>query len=276
VNESTIHHKDYERFSRRKKHFIIIITVMFLVLVSILVVILHRYVPTAIDHVRWLVESYEGRRYLFSALALTGFFLLICQAVVLAARFTDSLWLKRGGARSKSSLPPVCDANPMISTTSAIRRELHMSRWWPEWTVRVTDELGGRAVVRFAVLREQGTIVAGKGRLRIRNRSWFGEAWILQCRGEVCATAERKRMSFAKDSWSNATHYEVQAEGKVLTLSLSANGYQIQAQGQILGYIRRTNDEQGAMDCSDSVPDHVQLFLVWLAQLSRRSRTQTS
>jgi len=278
MNESTIHHKDYERFSRRKKHFIIIIGVMFLVLVGILVVILHRYLPAAIDHVRWLVESYEGRRYLFKALALAGFLLLICQAGVLAGRFADSLWLNRGGARSKSSLPPVCGTNPMITTTSAIRREWHKSWAWPAWTVRVTGELVERAVVRFAVLRDQGTIVAGRDRMRIRNQGWFGEAWSLQRRGEVCAMAERRRKGFADGSLGIDEQYEIKAEGKTLALLpfANGNGYQIQAQGQVLGYIRQTNDKQGAMDCSDSVPDHVQLFLVWLAQLSPRSRHHTS
>ena len=271
MNESTMRHKSARRISRLKTY--IIITVIFLVVVGILAVILRRYLPTAIDSVRWLVESYEGRKYLFSALALAGFFLLICQAVVLAARFTDSLWLNRGGDRSKSSLPPVCGESPMIPTTSAIRREWHRPWSWPAWTVRVTGELGGRAVVRFAVLRDQGTIVAGRDRLRIRNQSWFGEAWTLLCRGEVCATAELKRMSFAHGFWIDR-QYEVQAEGKVLTLLPSANGYQIRAQEQILGYIRQTDGEQGAMDCSDAVPEHVQLFLVWLAQLVPRSRHQ--
>jgi len=152
------------------------------------------------------------------------------------------------------------------------------------------------AKLRFGVLRG-GSLSIGLNVFKIRNASTFGNAWTLEHDGESCAQGSVKHYGMVdqmRDALSGTNeefvsraqeqesirvgsfgdYISVQADGMYLSLVPSRFGdsnesFCIVANGVLVGSIgwhwsTLRQSHHVSIQCNASVPEHLQLFLIWL------------
>jgi hypothetical protein len=132
------------------------------------------------------------------------------------------------------------------------------------WNYSITDSASEvTASVRFNFLDEQGNISLGSNYYGIEH-TWLGGKWSLTIGDRVVAVAVKPNPL--------TRYFEVSYDSQNLILraeSLFTRSFLIEQNGRLLGRIQPKHlfTKRASIDCSSSVPIHIQVFLFWLTVL---------
>lgn len=122
-------------------------------------------------------------------------------------------------------------------------------------------------------LCEQGRIVDSQIGYEIRKHGVFSGRWTLEHAGAVVAEAHKPSAMFRS--------FEVSSQGLDFTVraeSAFGRAFEIIVGKQVVGSIRPTHafTRRATIQCSDILPEHVQLFSFWLVGLTWRRRARNN
>lgn len=132
----------------------------------------------------------------------------------------------------------------------------------------------GSASVEYDWLTEQGRIADALMAYDIRKHGVFSGRWTLERAGGVVADAHKPSAMFRSfEVSSHGVQFTVRAE------SALGRAFVIIVGQQIVGSIRPAHafTRRAAIQCSDLIPEHLQLFSFWLVGITwRRSASSGS
>ena len=116
-------------------------------------------------------------------------------------------------------------------------------------------------------LTEQGRIVEPQIGYDIRKHGAFSGRWTLERAGDVVAEAHKPSAMFRS--------FEVSSQGMDFTVraeSAMGRAFEIMVGHQVVGSIRPAHafSRRATIECSDSIPEQLQLFSFWLVGLTWR------
>jgi hypothetical protein len=172
------------------------------------------------------------------------------------------------GAASSISFTKTNDSVAMINC---------LPRSLCSWDFTASGLSSGTAAVEYDWLTEQGRIVIGDNDYNIRKHGVFSGHWTYEHRGQLVAEAYKPSALFRTFDISS-----LQSEGHSLTLQAESayhRAFEITSEQRVVGRIWPVHPftRRSTIQCSDEVPEHLQLFAFWLAGLAwRRSARNNS
>jgi hypothetical protein len=144
------------------------------------------------------------------------------------------------------------------------------------WDFTASGLSSGLATLEYDWLTEQGRIVIGGSDYDIRKHGVFSGHWTYEQSGYLVADAHKPSAMFRTFDIS------CKSEGLVLTLQAESafqRAFEISSGERVVGRISPAHPftRRSTIECSDVVPEHLQLFAFWLAGLAwRRSARNNS
>jgi hypothetical protein len=142
------------------------------------------------------------------------------------------------------------------------------------WDFNAGGLSSGSATIEYDWFTEQGRIVHSHIGYDIRKHGVFSGHWTLEQAGSVVAEALKPSAMFRSfEVTSQSVHFTVRAE------SALARAFEILVGQQVVGTIRPAHafTRRATIQCSDAIPEHIQLFSFWLVGLTwRRSASSNS
>jgi len=134
----------------------------------------------------------------------------------------------------------------------------------------------GGATVEYDWFTEQGRIVIAQNAYDIRKHGVFSGHWTYEQCGRLVADAHKPSAMFRT--------FDISCRSEGLSLTLQAESafhraFEIISEQRVVGRIAPAHPftRRATIQCSDVVPEHLQLFLFWLAGLAwRRSARSNS
>lgn len=142
------------------------------------------------------------------------------------------------------------------------------------WNFRVPDTSAGTAELNFNFLTEQGDIQFSGQAFEVRKHGWTSGHWTLESNHGVLIDGQ-KVSPFLRT-------FVIQAHDRSFTLkaqSAFGRSFDVLESDRVQGTIRPVHPftRRTVLDCSDEVPELVQLFCFWLVALMwRRSQKNNS
>lgn len=130
--------------------------------------------------------------------------------------------------------------------------------------------------MKYDWLTEHGRVVIGRNDYDVRKHGVFSGHWTYELRGQLVAEAYKPSPMFRTFDIS------CQSEGLSLTLQAESafhRAFEISSEQRVVGRIWPAHPftRRATIQCSDVVPEHLQLFAFWLAGLAwRRSARSNS
>ncbi len=141
------------------------------------------------------------------------------------------------------------------------------------WNFVVRGFSSGPATVKYDWFSEQGRIDFGGVEYDIRKHGMFSGRWTLERAAVVVAEAHKPSAMFrAFEIRSESVHLLLKAETPF------TRAFHLSMGGRTVGSIRPAHafTRRATIECSGSIPEHVQLFAFWLVGLSWRRSANSS
>ena len=144
------------------------------------------------------------------------------------------------------------------------------------WDFTVLGLSSGAATVEYDWLTEQGRMVIAHQECEVRKQGVFSGHWTCEQGGRVLAEALKPSAMFRT--------FEISCRGEGPGLTLAAESafhraFEILQERRVVGRISPAHPftRRATIQCSEGVPEHLQLFAFWLAGLAwRRSARSNS
>lgn len=142
------------------------------------------------------------------------------------------------------------------------------------WDFTAGGLSSGVATVEYDWLAEQGRVVVAGTGYDVRKHGVFSGRWTLERSGHVVADA-RKPSALLRS-------FEITGEGVGFSLravSPLTRAFEMSMRQQVVGGISPVHafTRRATIECSDAIPEHLQLFAFWLVGLTwRRSASSNS
>lgn len=142
------------------------------------------------------------------------------------------------------------------------------------WNFTLGGLSSGTATVEYDWLAEQGRILVGNIAYEVRKHGVFSGHWTLERSGHVIADA-RKPSALMRS-------FEITGEGVEFSLravSALTRAFEMELGRKIVGRVSPVHPftRRATIQCSDVIPEHLQLFAFWLVGLSwKRSASSNS
>ena len=141
------------------------------------------------------------------------------------------------------------------------------------WNYRVPATSSGTAELNFNFFTEQGSIFFDGGELEVCKHGFASGHWTLQSNGRTLMTGQKISPFFRT--------FEVSASRRQLTVkaqSMFSRSFDILESDSVQGTIRPKHPftRRAVIDCSDEVPELVQIFCFWLVVITWRRNQKNS
>lgn len=135
------------------------------------------------------------------------------------------------------------------------------------WNFRVDGGASGPALLRFQFFSEQGSIEVAGREFTVRKHGPLSGRWTLEREGAVEAEANKPSALFRS--------FEIQSGAGLFRLKAASaftRSFEIRSGDRSVGTIRPAHafTRRAGIECSEAVPQLVQLFAFWLTVLAWR------
>ena len=135
------------------------------------------------------------------------------------------------------------------------------------WDYTTYGTSSGAATVEYDWLTEQGRIIIGHMNCDVRKHGLFSGHWTLEQSGNFVAEARKSSAMFRS--------FEINGTGAGFTVqaaSAMTRAFEISRSGLVVGLISPTHafTRRATISCSNTIPEHLQLFAFWLVAMTWR------